>query len=190
MLDKVFIDAQSLLMDSYRLAAQIEASGFIPNFIVGVWRGGTPVGIAVQEFFEYMGHDTDHISIRTSSYDGMNRQERDVRVHGMDYIIRNINSEDRLLIVDDVFDTGLSVDAIIRHLAERARKNMPETRIATAYYKPTKNRTERIPDYYVHESADWLVFPHELVGMSKEELEQHKPGFLDIVASVRPVVVS
>jgi hypothetical protein len=46
---KEFISAESLLRDSFALAVQIVASGFRPTFLVGVWRGGAPIGIAVQE---------------------------------------------------------------------------------------------------------------------------------------------
>jgi hypoxanthine phosphoribosyltransferase len=47
-----------------------------PSFIVGVWRGGTPVGIAVQEILDYLGVQTDHISIRTSAYYGINKRKK------------------------------------------------------------------------------------------------------------------
>ena len=50
--DKVYITAQALLEDSFRLAHLIYEDGFHPQFIIGIWRGGTPVGIAVQEYFE------------------------------------------------------------------------------------------------------------------------------------------
>ena len=61
-MDKVYINAQDLLEDSFQLATNIYDSGFRPHFIVGIWRGGTPVGIAVQEFLEYKGVETDHIA--------------------------------------------------------------------------------------------------------------------------------
>ncbi|MDH5188986.1 MAG: hypothetical protein OEW37_08530, partial [Rhodospirillaceae bacterium] len=67
MVDKQFISAEELLRDSFLLGHLILESGFRPNYIVGVWRGGTPVGIAVQELMEYHNVSTDHISIRTSS---------------------------------------------------------------------------------------------------------------------------
>ena len=86
-MDKHFISAADLLRDSFLLAEQIYASGFRPNFIVGVWRGGAPVGIAVQEYLEYKGLESDHIAIRTSSYYGIDQQDKDVRVHGLQYII-------------------------------------------------------------------------------------------------------
>lgn len=181
MIKKKFIDANQLLLESYQLAAKILESGFRPNFIVGVWRGGTPVGIAVQELLDYCGVETDHIAIRTSSYSGINQQERTVRVHGLSYIIKNVNAEDKLLIVDDVFDTGLSIEAIIQHLQKRTRKNMPHVAIATTYYKPNKNKTDRVPDFYVHESDEWLVFPHEVSGLSDEEIHAQKPELFELL---------
>lgn len=174
-MNKHYISANTLLDDSYKLAHMILESGFEPDYIVGVWRGGTPVGIAVQEYLDYRGLTSDHIAIRTSSYTGIAARSSTVRVHGLGYIVDNINADDKLLIVDDVFDTGLSVDAIILKLNEQCRRNMPEdTRIATVYYKPEKRKTERIPDYYIHETNEWLVFPHELHGLTMDEIANFK----------------
>lgn len=182
MTDKQFIDAQALLEDSFRLGLKILESGFQPNFIVGVWRGGTPVGIAVQELLDYFGVKTDHISIRTSSYAGIDERDGHIRVHGLNYLIRNMNAEDSLLIVDDVYDTGLSVKAVVEELGLKGRRNTPhDIRVATAYYKPKNNRTNRAPDYYVTETDKWLIFPHELDGLSREEILANKPGFKDLL---------
>ncbi len=54
MTTKRFITAQELLDDSFRLGLAIVESGYQPNYIVGVWRGGAPVGIAVQELLDWM----------------------------------------------------------------------------------------------------------------------------------------
>lgn len=172
--EKVFITAQEFLEDSFRLGLQILESGFDPKFIVGVWRGGAPAGIAVQEILDFHDVQTDHIAIRTSSYVGMAKQKV-VRVHGLEYIVDNINAEDHLLIVDDVFDSGHSLAAIIKTMKEKCRRNMPEiVKIATVYYKPKRNLTHLVPDFYIHETDAWLVFPHELHGLSEEELHKGK----------------
>jgi hypoxanthine phosphoribosyltransferase len=174
---KYYIDAQELLLDSFRLGLQIYNSGFRPNFIVGVWRGGTPVGIAVQEILHTQGVKTDHIAIRTTSYSGISQREKEVKVYGLGYVITNANWNDSLLIVDDVFDTGLSVQAVVDTLRMKARKNTPENiKIATPWFKPGNNRTEMVPDYYIHETGQWLVFPHELDGLTREEIVANKPG--------------
>ncbi len=186
MSEKLFISAEQLLEDSFRLGAQIHASGFAPDFIVGVWRGGSPVGIAVQELLDYCGTETDHISIRTSSYRAIGERESHVRVHGLSYMIRNINAEDSLLIVDDVYDTGLSIKAIIETIHTKARRNAPgDIRVATAYFKPANNKTDTAPDYFVHETDRWLVFPHEIDGLSDEEIRTHKPGLISVLETLR-----
>ena len=110
---KLFISPSSLLEDSYELAWKIYESGYLPNYIIGVWRGGSPIGIAVQELLHVLGVTSDHIAIRTSYYTGIETVKDDVQVHGLSYVIKKIQSEDRLLIVDDVHDTGISIDKII-----------------------------------------------------------------------------
>lgn len=174
-MDKIFISANELMRDSFKLAIDILKTGYRPSYLVGVWRGGTPVGIAVQELFEFYGFESNHFAIRTSSYGGGMTPEKNVKVMGLEYLIGTINAEDQLLIVDDVFDSGRSVDAIIRELHTKCRRNTPEDiRVATVYYKPEKNTTERVPDYYVHQTNAWLVFPHELRGCTLDELRAQK----------------
>ncbi len=176
MADKQFISAQELLEDSFRLGRMVLESGFRPDFIVGVWRGGTPVGIAVQELLEHRGVRSDHIAIRTSSYEGIEKRGKQIRIHGLGYIEENANAEHCLLIVDDVYDTGLSVQAVIDSLRQRSRRNTPhDIRVATVFFKPDNNRTGRRPDFYVHETQKWLVFPHELNGLAPDEIARFKP---------------
>lgn len=175
-INKVYISAQQLLDDSYTLGLQIMESGFVPDYIVGVWRGGAPVGIAIQELLSYCGANTDHIAIRTSSYIGINETAPTVQVHGLHYLIENVNAEDKVLIVDDVFDSGRSINQIILDLEQKCRRNAPTFRIATPYYKPNNNKTQRTPHFFLHETDDWLVFPHELNGLTAEELLANKPG--------------
>ena len=183
--DKIFIHPAELLQDSFRLAVKILESGFLPDYIVAIWRGGTPVGIAVQELLDYAGVKTDHIAIRTSYYTGIEKTSNKVQVHGLGYLIDKISHQNCLLIVDDVFDTGKSIAAVIDELEVRARRNLPhDVRVATPWYKPSKNVTERAPDYYIHETDQWLVFPHELKGLSPDEIRTGKSEISGIVDNV------
>ncbi len=173
---KEFISADSLLRDSLALGVRIARSGFRPTFLVGVWRGGAPIGIAVQEVLEYHSIHADHIAIRTSSYTGIGTQDKVVRVHAIDYLVSRLSAEDELLLVDDVFDSGRSLDAVMEELRRRCRRNLPQQiRIATVYYKPARNRSTLVPDYYVRETDRWLVFPHEIQGLTREEILANKP---------------
>ena len=184
--DKTYITAQQLLEDSFRLANQVYLDNFRPQFIVGIWRGGAPVGISVQEYFEFKGVETDHISVRTSSYYGINKQSKKIRVHGLHYLIENCNAKDKLLIVDDVFDSGRSVAALIKQIRKQSRLNTPsDIRVACPWYKPSKNAVDFEPDYYLHESSEWLVFPHEIDGLSEEEIRQHRPELAGVIDKIK-----
>lgn len=181
-MEKVYISANDLLLDSYKLGVSVFDSGFHPDFIVGIWRGGTPVGIAVQEVLSYLGAKSDHIAIRTSSYTGIGEQDKVVQVHSLDYIIRHMNYDDKLLLVDDVFDSGRSVAAVIARIREKSRRNTPDDiRIATPWYKPSNNKTAYVPDYYLYSTDEWLVFPHELEGLTEAEIFENKPGVREIL---------
>lgn len=182
MSEKQYLSAQQLLEDSFRLGAEIIKDGFRPTIMIAIWRGGVPMGIAIQELLAWYGIATDHISIRTSSYSGIDGQAAEIRIHGMNYLIKNCTREDSLLIVDDVFDTGLTIDAVITHLQDKARLNTPhDVRVAVPYYKPTRKQTDRVPDYYLHETAQWLKYPHSLEGLSIEEVAQNRPELYEII---------
>ena len=188
MTDKRFVTETELLHDSYRLGVRIFRSGFRPTFIVGLWRGGSTVGIAVQECLQHLGVATDHIAIRTSyrgleSYASMVADpEREIRVHGTQYLLDTLDVDDRLLLVDDVFGSGLTMAAVRARLESRLKRNMPrEVRVAVPWYKPARNRTDRRPDYHVNVTDGWLVMPYELSGLTHEEIVRHKPWLLPIL---------
>ena len=192
-MNKRFIAANDLLLDSFQLAANIFEAGFRPDFLVGLWRGGSAVGIAVQEGLDYFGIKTDHIAIRTSytglpDYSKMVDKAGSIRVHGLQYLLENLCNEHSLLIVDDVYSTGSSVNAVIQTLSRKTRRNLPhDIRIATVWYRPT-DRTIRPPDYFVHETRDWLILPYELSGLSIDELNTHKPELAGIIDRLRPFI--
>ena len=184
-MDKTVLSAQDLLEDSVDLGIRILESGFEPTMIIAIWRGGTPVGVAVQETLAYCGIESDHIAIRTSSYTGVD-QRSSVAVHGLNYIVKKICHDDRVLIVDDVFDTGNTIVAVIEELRQRARDNTPEDiRVAVPWFKPSRNETDMKPDYFLRETAEWLVFPHELDALTPGELTRHRPEIAEIVHRVK-----
>ena len=188
---KQFIEEQQLLEEAFKLAVNIYDSGFRPDFIAGIWRGGSTVGIYVQECLQHLGVKTDHISIRTSyrgqpSYGELVDNPDRIRVHGLQYLFENLNRSNRLLIVDDVFSSGYNVEAVITRLRSKCRRNMPEeVRVAVPYFKPGKNLSGRQPDYFLHTTEDWLVLPYELQGLTPEEIAQHKPVVASILSDLR-----
>ena len=143
-MDKLFINSDDLLKDSFQLAWNVYESGFKPDYIVGVWRGGAPIGIAVQEFLSVLGIKSDHVAIRTSHYSGINQHNQNVQVYGLNYVIRQLESEDSLLIVDDVHDTGLSIKQIIDDLKKITLLSATSNQKSLKDVKKTKSEVSTI----------------------------------------------
>ena len=187
--NKLFIEEEELINDSFRLGVNIFNDGFRPTFIVGLWRGGSTVGIYVQECLEYLGIQTDHISLRTS-YAGMtaygemvNDPHSNIRVHGTQYLLESLSADDSLLIVDDVCGSGWTLTTVVSRLKSRLRRNMPnQLRTAVVWHKPESNRSGLQPDYSVYETEKWLVLPYELDGLTEDEIAIHKPYVADLLA--------
>ena len=61
------------------------------------------------------------------------------------------------------------------------RLNVPnDIRIACPYYKPKNTKVDLKPDYFIHSSEDWLVFPHEVSGLTPQEIAEGKSDFKNI----------
>ena len=185
--EKLFVDETDRVHDGFRLGRLIYSRGFRPTFIVGLWRGGSAVGVVVQECMAVLGVETDHIAVRTSyegrpQYEATAKEQRPIRVHGKQYLLENLNREDRLLIVDDVYSSGRHANAVVHALREGTRRNMPEAvRIASLWYRPTPDAPP--PDYFLHETKDWLVLPYEMAGLTRDELAAHKPFLAELLAT-------
>lgn len=158
-----YIDANTLLIDSLKLGKKIYNKGYIPTHAISLWRGGTPVGLGVGEYFRLKGHRINHTTVATSSYDGINSQQ-EVIIKGLEHVIKAIAKEDKLLIIDDVYDSGNTIEAIIEAMRESARANMPEQIMVACIHNKLKDRIydHNIISVYDIDQDIWLCYPHEL----------------------------
>ncbi len=182
---KHFTTPNKLQLDSIRLGEKIIKDNFKPDYLVALWRGGATIGCYVHELLKYVYGNVDHIAIRTSRYTGQDTHE--VQVHNLGYLCERVNVNSKIILIDDVYDTGLSIQAVFNALKERLGDRMPiDIRVATVDYKPTRNKTTKIPDYYVNISNEWLVYPHELEGLTIQEISDHiSPEIAEIVESCK-----
>ena len=97
-----------------------------------------------------------------------------IRVHGTQYLLESLNADDRLLLVDDVYSSGKTMDVVISRLEQRLKRNMP-TNIKTATIWSRSASGARKPDFFRHQTDDWLVLPYELTGLTADEISEHKP---------------
>ncbi len=176
-MEKIYVSANSYLLDSFRLARTILDSGWVPDDLIALWRGGAPVGVAVHEFLHYHGLRLRHRALKCQSYTGIQTHNHTVVFENADEIFQSIAHGSRVLIVDDVFDTGNTARAVFARLAPFEA----DVRLATVYWKSGQNQTGIRPDFYVRETDEWIVFPHELDGLTPDEVRQKDPAIYELL---------
>jgi len=137
-----------------RLAAKVHASGWRFNQVVCIARGGLRVGDIVSRIFKL-----PLAIIFTSSYVGEGGTERGEISVSEHMSMMTPALGDRVLLVDDLVDTGVTLDVIRRHLAER-HLAVAEIRTAVLWYKGCSKVK---PDYYADYLAEspWIHQPFE-----------------------------
>jgi len=177
-MDKHYLSANEYQRDMWCLAATIKASGWKPDFLVGLWRGGAPVAIAVHEFFKATGWDVKHIPLKCWSYTGIGQNEGRVDFMLGDAIFGMFRAGDKVLFIDDVFDTGKTAAAVMEHMHGIGA----DAKIACVYWKPEKNKTSIKPDYIAKDIGnEWIVFPHEIEGLTPDEIRAKDPELAKLI---------
>lgn len=167
---KVYISADQQNRDAFAFAKSIWDTGYRPDLLVGLWRGGTPIAISVHEFFVFKGHQCANLPVKCSSYSGMS-QTSSFSIDLPEKFNTFLTPGKKILVVDDVFDSGQTAWRLKQLLAEAGC----EPKIATLYYKPHNNKTEIEPDFFLKATNEWIVFPHELEGLTPEEIKEKDP---------------
>lgn len=138
-----------------RLAAQIYESDWEFNQIICIAKGGLRVGDLLCRLF-----DRPLAILSASSYSGPQNRQRGEIQFSRHLAMTTEYLGDRVLLVDDLVDSGKSLQATIQWLQERYQDEMSELRTATLWYKSCSIVT---PDYYVDYLADdpWIRQPFE-----------------------------
>ena len=176
MVEKEFIRADDLVRDSFQLARRIYDSGFIPDVLLVLWRGGTPVGIVIHEFLLYKGIETYHTAIKAVSYTGIGKRMEPV-IENVEALLKNVTPNSKLLVIDDIFDSGSTMKKVVEVLGPLVQ----EIKIATLYYKKEANTTDIVPDFYGRKTNRWIVFPHELMGLTTAEIRAKDHVISDMI---------
>ncbi len=145
--DKIY----EMLVD---LALRIRQSGFKPDLIVGVSRGGWAPGRILSDLLE----NTHTANVKIEFYIGIGKTARKP-------IVTQAISEDiskkHVLLVDDVADTGESLKVALDHVLARGAG---EVKTATVFYKP---HSKFKPDFFADSTSNWIIFPWERLEATK-----------------------
>jgi hypoxanthine phosphoribosyltransferase len=130
----------------FNQAQKIQNDGYKPDIIICVARGGLVPARILSDLLE----TKSLASLQTEYYESINQTKQEPVLKQR----LNMNLTDkRALLVDDISDTGSSLQLAKTHLQQQRVK---ETRIATLYAKPA---TVTKPDYYEKQTSNWIVFP-------------------------------
>ncbi len=182
---KEFISYRKIRDNAIKLAHQIHKEGFIPDVIYVSLRGGAYLGNVISEYFKVVKSDRRPVfyaAVVARSYTGIRSQQK-IRIDGWTYSPEHLRSGDKVLIVDDIFDSGRTINYLVE-VIESNGVPRDDIRIAVHDYKLRSFGEDNLPihpDYYCRkleidseESDNWVHYlSHELVGLTEEEIETH-----------------
>ncbi len=172
---KIFLTANGFQRDCARLAKKVLDSAWEPQLVVALWRGGAQPGVILTEIFDFLGRPKPHMVLKCGSYVGIGQQNDAVTFDAAVKMLDELPEQLRVLVVDDVFDTGRTAAALLERM-----KHL-QVRTAMVYWKPHVALVPLRPDFYVRETDEWIVFPHELKGLTQDEVIQKDPELADIL---------
>jgi len=124
------------------------------DLVVAISRGGLIPGLTISEHFKDIPLDV----IVASSYSKDNKK-RELKLGKPSYLcFPEIKKDSRLLIVDDLVDSGETMEAVVNLYRNKGFKNI---KTAVLFYKECSKFK---PDFFVEkESKDtWIHFPYEV----------------------------
>lgn len=184
---KIFVPYDTIRDDAIRLAQRIHHDGFDPDVIYVSLRGGAYMGNVISEYFKVVRRDARPVfyaAVVARSYTDINTKHR-VSVDGWTYSPEHLRSGDNVLLVDDIFDTGRTINHLVNVIMEHGIPRR-DIRVAVHDYKIrhyVDHSQPILPDYFCNkqeiagaEQDTWLHYlSHELVGLSPEEVATRYP---------------
>ena len=182
---KEFLPYDKVRNDALKLAHQIHKDDFIPDVIYVSLRGGAYMANVISEYFKIARKDYRPVlyaAVVARSYSDIRQRDR-VMVDGWTYSPEHLRPGDKILLVDDIFDSGKTINYLVEVLLEKGipRKDI---KVAVHDYKYLTYYEEQLPiqpDYFCRkftitkpEEDLWIHYmSHELIGLSQQELEEH-----------------
>jgi len=182
---KEFLPYDIVRNNALKLASRIYNSGFFPDVIYVSLRGGAYLGNVISEYFKVKkrkGRPVYYAAVVARSYTDVRKSEQ-IKVEGWTYAPEHLRIGDKVLLVDDIFDTGRTINHLAGIILE---KGIPREDFKVAvhdykYFHDSPNQLPVQPDFWcrkheqsIHDEETWIHYmSHELVGLSDAELEEY-----------------
>ena len=137
---KEFLPYDKVRNDALKLAHQIHKDDFIPDVIYVSLRGGAYMANVISEYFKIARKDFRPVlyaAVVARSYSDIRQRDR-IMVDGWTYSPEHLRPGDKILLVDDIFDSGKTINYLVEVLLEKGipRKDI---KVAVHDYKYFKN---------------------------------------------------
>ncbi len=185
---KEFLEYDTVRNNALKLANKIYKDGFIPDVIYCSLRGGAYMANIISEYFKILSkvnkfHPVLYAGVVARSYSDV-AQHTKVFIDGWTYPPENLRPGDKILLVDDIFDSGRTINCLVETLINSRGMPREDIKVVVHDYKYFTYYKEQLPiqpDYYCRkfeinspEENRWIHYmSHELVGLSKKELEEY-----------------
>ncbi|MCL2704925.1 MAG: phosphoribosyltransferase [Spirochaetaceae bacterium] len=183
---KLFLPYSAVRNNSIKLAHKIYKDRFIPDIIYVSLRGGAYVGNIISEYFKIVLKNKKPVlyaAVCSHSYKDIMTKSNSIKIDGWTHPPENLKSGDKILFVDEIFDSGKSINSLCNIILATGI-NRKDLKIVVHDYKhfpDNPNNLSIFPDYYsvkhiIDKKEDdiWIHYlSHELQGLTPEELEQH-----------------
>ena len=183
---KEFLPYDVVRDNALKLAANIYRDGFLPDVIYVSLRGGAYLGNVISEYFKIInrkGRPVYYAAVVARSYTDVRKSSDEIKVEGWTYAPEHLRIGDKVLLVDDIFDSGKTINHLAQIILE---KGIPreDFKVAVHDYKYFYDKAEQLPiqpDYWcrrheqsIHDEASWIHYmSHELIGLNEAELEKY-----------------
>ena len=185
---KEFLQYETVRNNALKLANKIYKDGFFPDVIYCSLRGGAYMANVISEYFKILAkvkkfHPVLYAGVVARSYSDI-AQHTKVFIDGWTYPPENLRPGDKILLIDDIFDSGRTINCLVETLMNSRGIPRADIKVVVHDYKYFTYYNEQLPiqpDYYCRkfeitkpEENRWIHYmSHELVGLSKEELEEY-----------------
>jgi len=182
---KEFLQFDVVRDNAIKLARRIYNDGFVPDVIYVSLRGGAYLGNIISEYYKIVhkgAHPVYYAAVVARSYSDVAKSDQ-VKVDGWTYSPDYLRVGDKVLLIDDIFDSGKTINHLAQIILDKGipRKDL---KVAVHDYKYFTDKEEQLPvqpDYWcrkhdvsIHDDVYWIHYmSHELMGLTEKELEEN-----------------
>ena len=141
---KEFLPYETVRNDALKIANKIFQDGFIPDVIYASLRGGAYMANVISEYFKILAskekfHPVLYAGVVARSYSDVANHTK-VFIDGWTYPPQNLRPGDKILLIDDIFDSGNTINCLVKELMNSRGIPREDIKVVVHDYKYFPNK--------------------------------------------------